>query len=128
MGVGKTQLLPSITFFRTNHRLVNKNQKLDKKIWITLYKIWFFFQVAGTEVRVNPSPPETISMSTAIINGHGTSSEDFTKHVFGKLYITTLVHWDRFTRHFLFVFQVEQDKVSQLIQFKSLTNGKIKVN
>ncbi|KAH1010031.1 hypothetical protein HUJ05_004392 [Dendroctonus ponderosae] len=39
--------------------------------------------VAGSEGRINPSPPETVSMSTAIINGHNNSTEDFTKHVFG---------------------------------------------
>ena len=41
------------------------------------------FKVAGPEVRISPTLQENISMSTAIINGHNTSTEDFTKHVFG---------------------------------------------
>lgn len=46
--------------------------------------------MAAVETKVSPS-----NMSTAIINGHQTSSEDFTKHVFGgKLFVT------KFLRHF----------------------------
>lgn len=36
------------------------------------------FQVAGSEVKISPN-----MSNQAITNGHSTSTEDFTKHVFG---------------------------------------------